>query len=105
MGLHLAQMTGVDEMRQAFRAVTEIPAKILQLEGYGIEVGCKADFVVLQASDPVEALRVGATRLFVYKNGEVIAQTAPRQAKLHLEGRPESVDFLGPWSGNVPEGR
>ncbi len=105
MGLHLAQMTGVDEMRQAFLAVTEIPAKILQLEGYGIEVGYKADFVVLQASDPVEALRVGATRLFVYKNGEVIAETAPRHAKLHLEGRPESVDFLGPWSGKVPEGR
>ena len=36
MGLHVAQMTGQEAMRACFRAVTETPAKILGLEGYGI---------------------------------------------------------------------
>ena len=39
MGLHVAQMTGMDAMRACFDAVTATPAKILGLEGYGIAVG------------------------------------------------------------------
>ncbi|MEZ7823702.1 MAG: amidohydrolase family protein, partial [SAR324 cluster bacterium] len=60
MGLHVAQMTGVEQMKSCFRAVTEIPAAILGLEGYGLEKGCNADLVILQAADPVEALRLKA---------------------------------------------
>ena len=37
MGLHVAQLTGVEQMKSCFRAVTEIPAAILGLEGYGLE--------------------------------------------------------------------
>jgi len=58
MGLHVAQLTGVEQMKSCFRAVTEIPAAILGLEGYGLEKGCNADLVILQAADPVEALRL-----------------------------------------------
>jgi cytosine deaminase len=35
MGLHVAQMTGQDAMRACFTAVTETPARILGLDGYG----------------------------------------------------------------------
>ena len=45
MGLHVAQMTGPDAMHQAFLAVTETPARILGLEGYGLARGCNGDFV------------------------------------------------------------
>ena len=38
-------------------------ARLLGLEGYGLEPGCKADFVVLQARDPIEAIRLRAARL------------------------------------------
>lgn len=51
MGLHVAQMTSQDGMRAAFDAVTTTPARILGIEGYGLEVGCNADCVVLDARD------------------------------------------------------
>lgn len=93
MGLHVAQMTGQEAMRACFRAVTEYPARILGLEDYGVAPGCHADLVVLQASDPVEALRLRATRLYVLRRGKVIAETAPRLSTLDLPGRPASVDY------------
>lgn len=92
MGLHVAQMTSRDAMRQCFAAVTSGPARILNLEGYGLDVGCKADMVLLQAADPIEAIRLKATRLAVIKGGKVIARTAPRQAQLALAGRPATLD-------------
>ena len=96
MGLHVAMMTGSDAMRACFMAVTENPARILGLEGYGIEPGSFADLVILQAADPVEALRLRATRLHVIRRGTVIAETAPKAAILHLPGRPASVDYTLP---------
>jgi len=72
--------------------VTEIPARILGLEGYGLAVGANADMTLLQAADPIEAVRLRATRLFVIRRGEIIARTPPRTAELSLEGRPASLD-------------
>ena len=94
MGLHVAQLTGVEQMKSCFRAVTEIPAAILGLEGYGLEKGCNADLVILQAADPVEALRLKANRLFVIRRGKIIAQSEPLQSNLDLPGRPKSENFL-----------
>ena len=93
MGLHVAQMTGAEEMRRLFEAVTFNGAKTLGLEGYGLEPGCFADLVVLQAGDPVEALRLKPARLFVVRRGEVIAETSPVAARLNLGGQALSVDF------------
>jgi cytosine deaminase len=93
MGLHVAQMTGQDAMRACFAAVTETPAKILGLDGYGLAPGCRADLVLLQARNPVEALRLRATRLAVLRAGKVVARTPAATATLTLDGRPSQVDF------------
>ncbi|TKC86671.1 cytosine deaminase [Trinickia terrae] len=93
MGLHVAQMTGVDAMRASFDAVTVNAAKILGLEGYGIAPGCHADCVVLDARDPIEAIRLRAARLAVVRRGKVIARSPAARASLSLEGRPAEVDF------------
>ncbi len=95
MGLHVAQMTSQAAMRQCFDAVTVNPAKILQLPGYGLEVGCDASFVLLQARDAVEALRLRATRLKVYRRGQLLAETAPAVTQLHLDGRPAVCNLAG----------
>ncbi|MDR4306850.1 amidohydrolase family protein [Chelatococcus sambhunathii] len=92
MAIHVAQTTGRDAMRAAFDAVTTIPAAIMGLDGYGLAVGSNADFVVLQARDPIEAIRLKAARLYVVRRGRVIAETPPRIASLDLEGRPGLVD-------------
>ena len=94
MGLHVTQMTGVEQMKSCFRAVTEIPASILGLEGYGLEKGCNADLVILQAADPVEALRLKANRLFVIRRGNIISSSQPVEAKLDLPGRPNIQNYL-----------
>lgn len=93
MGLHVAMMTGQDAMRECFASVTEAPAKIMDLPGYGVEVGCNADFVILDATDPVDAIRRRARRLSVVRRGAVIAETAPDISILQLAGRPDRVDF------------
>jgi cytosine deaminase len=93
MGLHVAQMTGTEEMCRLFDAVTSNGAKVMGLDGYGLEPGCFADLVVLQAGDPVEALRLKPARLYVIRRGQVIAETAPVASRLNLDGQALSVDF------------
>ena len=92
MGIHVGLMTSPEQMAWAVDAVTVNPAKAMHLEGYGLEKGCNADFVVLQAKNPVEALRLKANRLKVVKRGRVIAETPERVAALHLDGRPGTVN-------------
>jgi cytosine/creatinine deaminase len=94
MGLHVAQMTSQAAMRQCFDAVTVNAAKILQLPAYGLAPGCHADFVLLQARDPVEAIRLRATRLKVFRRGQVVAQTPASTATLNLPGRPGSTAWM-----------
>ena len=94
MGLHVAQMTSQAAMQQCFDAVTENPARILHLEGYGLKVGCHADLVLLQAHTPIEAIRLKTTRLRVWRRGRLVAQTPARTTALHLPGRPGETAFL-----------
>ena len=96
MGLHVAQMTSQDGMRACFDAVTVNAAKILELDGYGIAPGKRADFVLLQARDPIEAIRLRAARLKVFRAGKVVAETPAATARIDLPGRPEHVDWRAP---------
>ena len=96
MGLHVAQMTSQAAMRQCFDAVTVNPAQVMGLNGYGLQAGCFADFVLLQARDPIEALRLRATRLQVYKRGRLIATTPAATSALQLAGRPAHTSWMAP---------
>lgn len=91
MAVHVGQMTGLDAIDACFDAVTTVPAGILHLEGYGLDPGCNADLVVLQAADRFEAIRLKATRLLVLRRGRVIARTARRETALALPRRPTSL--------------
>jgi cytosine deaminase len=93
MGLHVAQMTGQEAMHQCFLAVTETPARILGLEGYGLAPGCQADLVLLDAGSTVEAIRLRAARRAVIRRGQVVAESPRSQARLNLPGRPASTGF------------
>ena len=93
MGLHVGQLTGTEEIKSCFAAVTESPAKILGLEGYGLTPGCHADLVILQAEDAFEAIRLSAERLFVIRRGKILAEAPPRHSRLHLPHGPLPIDF------------
>lgn len=101
MGLHVAQMTSQEAMRECFAAVTTTAARVIGLPDYGLAPGCRADFVVLQACDPVDAVRRRATRLAVVRGGQVIATTPAATTALHLSGRPGAVDFSPPRPGGA----
>ncbi len=94
MAVHAAQMTSQDAMRDCFEAVTTDAAAVLGLPGYGIEPGHHGDMVLLQAKDPVEAIRLRAQRLAVIRRGRIIARAEPVRSALALPGRPAQVDFL-----------
>ncbi len=96
MAVHAAHLTSLEAMRRAFEAVTTIPAAILGLERYGLAPGCHADLVLLDAADPIEAIRLKATRLLVVRRGRMVARTAPRTTELHLADRPRHVTLRRP---------
>lgn len=77
MGLHVAQMTSVKGIQACFDAVTANAARVMHLSGYGLAPGCDASFVLLQARDAVDAIRLRANRLGVWKRGRLLAQTDP----------------------------
>ena len=43
---------------------------------------------------PVEAIRLRANRLKVWRKGRLLAQTPEVMARLSLPGRPDTVGFL-----------
>ncbi|MDG4647508.1 amidohydrolase family protein [Roseibacterium sp. SDUM158017] len=92
IAVHATQMGSAADKRTLFDAVTTVPAKVLGLEGYGLEPGCHADMVLLQARDPAEAIRLRPNRLKVIRRGKVISETPPERSRLALDGRPETVD-------------
>ena len=93
MAVHVGHLSGYDEMEACFRAVTENPARIMGLEGYGIAVGCNADMVVLDAENPVEAIRLRPPRLAVVRRGGVISTMAPAEARVDLPWAEKTVRF------------
>ena len=93
MALHVAQMTAQAEMPLMFEAVTVNGARTLGLEKYGLEKGCHADIVILQAANPVEALRLKPVRLYVIRRGEVIAESRPQESRVTLHGQSTNVTY------------
>ncbi len=92
MGVHAVPMTSREAMAWAFTSVTVNGHRAMGLPDPTLRVGGPATMVVLQARDPIEAVRMRATRLAVIRAGRVIAETAPRLARLDLPGRPAGLD-------------
>ncbi|MDB5613557.1 MAG: codA1, partial [Devosia sp.] len=92
MAIHVAQMASIADKQKVFEILTYGNASAMGLDGYGLETGCHADLVILQARDAVEALRLKANRLTVIRRGKVIAETPTRLTALNLAGRPAQVD-------------
>ena len=91
MGLHVAQMTSQQGMHDCYSAVTTHAGKVMHLPGYGLAPGNDASFVLLQARDPIEAIRLRANRLKVWRKGKLLAETAKVTTRLQLAGRPTST--------------
>jgi len=94
LALHLAQMSGHDEIATMYDLITTNAAKTLNIaDRYGIEEGKPANLIVVDAGDPHDALRLVPARLHVIKDGRVVASTTPSQSRLLREGNEETVRF------------
>jgi cytosine deaminase len=62
------------ELAAAFEVVTAGGAKALNLEGYGIAIGAKADFVTLAAEHIPEAVVAIPKPRRVFKGGQLVAE-------------------------------
>ncbi len=92
MAIHVAQMGSLEEKSAIFQALTTNSARTMGLQGYGLDKGCNADLIVLQARDPAEALRLKAVKLAVIRRGRVIARTPARVGELLIDGRRGQID-------------
>ena len=71
----IAHLGNLDQMAWLLDFITINPARAIGLEGYGLAEGCRADLVVLDARDPAQAITEQAEKLYVKKNGRVVART------------------------------
>ena len=96
MGLHACQMSGEREIALMLDAVTTAGARTLGLEDYGLEPGCRADAVLLDARSATDALRSHPARLAVVRGGCVVARTTPPERTLLAPELAGEVDFRQP---------
>lgn len=92
MALHVAQMTSPADMRRCYEMVTTHSAEIMGLDHYGLATGKRADLVVLDAGNPIEAIRLRADRLLVMARGKVIARRDRSPMHLTISGREAAID-------------
>ena len=68
-----AHMDTVEELATLVRMSTYHGAKALQLQNYGLQKGCRADLVVLDAPSASAAVAGQAEKLYVFKAGRLMA--------------------------------
>jgi len=91
MAIHGCHMTGQQEMLACYDMITDGGAQTLQLENYGLELGNPADLIILDAADPIAALRQRATVTTVIRRGQILAQTQPAVTSWHGLPTPEML--------------
>ena len=79
MTVHVAQMTGLNEIDACFDMIGLNGARSLHVQSYGIREGSTADLVVLGVPDAFNALRFQSIPLYVVSRGKVIARNQPAQ--------------------------
>ncbi|MBO0779233.1 MAG: amidohydrolase family protein [Ktedonobacteraceae bacterium] len=87
LALFLCHMSGYDEIQDVLDLITTNAARTLRIQDrYGIEEGKPADFLILDAPNAFEALRLVSPRLHIFKAGREIASTTPTQSLLRRSG-------------------
>ena len=76
---HAAHLSQPKEIDQVFDMPTKNAAQTLRLAEYGVEPGCAADLVILDAFQPAEAITAQADKRTVIKRGRVVAETETRR--------------------------
>ncbi len=76
---HAAHLSLPHEVETVFAMATTHAARVLRVPDYAVAVGNRADFVLLDAPTPAEAIRLQAPRRLVVSRGRVVAETLTEQ--------------------------
>lgn len=84
--IHLAHYTHIGEINKAFDLITYHGANLMRVNNeYGIEVGKPANFIVLDAQDPYEAIRERAEIIASIRNGKYLFRREPRKNETEID--------------------
>jgi cytosine deaminase len=92
MLVHVAQMTGRQELFRAYDMVTVNPARAAEV-AWGVKEGMPANFVVFDAADEAEAIRLRPAARWVVRRGVVVAETEPARSSVHWNGTTRAISF------------
>jgi cytosine deaminase len=92
MLVHASQMSGRSELYRAYAMVTSNPLRASGRE-WAIEAGGPANFIVLDCSDEVEAIRLRPAVRWVVRHGRVVAETEPSTTRVVAPGWEREVRF------------
>jgi cytosine deaminase len=85
-GIHLAQTMSFDQLDTCLDLITFNGAKTLNIEDqYGIEAGKPANFLVLDATTPFEAVRQRADVLASIRNGNYLFKKPEPSYEVELD--------------------
>jgi cytosine deaminase len=69
-------MDSVAELETLLKMSTCNAATVMGLKNYGLQPGCQADLVVLDASSPSMAIANQVEKLYVFKGGRLLTQNS-----------------------------
>lgn len=72
--VHAAQMSLPPELEMVFDMITYDAAKIMKLEKYGLDEGCTANLVAIDAENIREAMAQAPNRPYVIREGKIIVR-------------------------------
>ncbi|MEM8550904.1 MAG: amidohydrolase family protein [Pseudomonadota bacterium] len=76
---NIAQLGGAAAMVDCFEMITDGPAKLMNLAGYGNKVGTPADLVVMDCDGPAAAVAELCQPLYAFKSGSLtVSRAAPQ---------------------------
>ncbi|CEO28996.1 cytosine deaminase [Paraclostridium sordellii] len=85
-GIHICQMMSFEEINNSLDLITINGAKTLNIEkNYGIKVGNKANFIVLNAKNEFEAIRERVGVLYSIRDGKVLFEKIPEVIKSNCD--------------------
>ena len=84
MGLHVCQLMGYGQINDGLKLVTENSVKALGLQGYGVEEGNAANFIILPAENGFDAVRRQVPTRYSIRYGKVIAEIKLAETTIHL---------------------
>jgi cytosine deaminase len=107
MAVHVAQLTGYQELVDSFNLVTDNPARALRItDWYGVAESKRANLVVLEAKSEIQALARLSPPLYVVRDGRVIVSRSPSTTELvGPKGRKETIDVGDLFPKSTQSGR